>query len=157
MGMLVDGKWIADDLRFRSSGDGNFIRPTTSFRGFVTADGSSGFAAELNRYHLYVALPCPWAHRTLLLRALKGLEHAIPISIVAPWTLENGWTFESYPGATGDQVNGANYLYELYLKADPDYTGRVTVPVLWDTKTNIRRNHADAQQRVQCVRATSGR
>ena len=95
MGMLVDGKWIADDLRFRSSGEGNFIRPTTSFRSFVTADGSSGFAAELNRYHLYVALPCPWAHRTLLLRALKGLEHAISISIVAPWTLENGWTFES--------------------------------------------------------------
>jgi glutathionyl-hydroquinone reductase len=145
MGMLVDGKWIADDLRFRSSGDGNFIRPTTSFRGFVTADGSSGFAAELNRYHLYVALPCPWAHRTLLLRALKGLEHAIPISIVAPWTLGNGWTFESYPGATGDQVNGANYLYELYLKADPDYTGRVTVPVLWDTKTNTIVNNESAE------------
>jgi glutathionyl-hydroquinone reductase len=134
MGMLVEGNWIADDQHLRNSGDGNFIRPNTSFRGYV--NGSSGFAAEPNRYHLYVALSCPWAHRTLLLRALKGLEDAIPISIVAPWTLENGWTFENYPGATGDQANGCTYLYELYLKAHRNYRGRVTVPVLWDTKTN---------------------
>jgi putative glutathione S-transferase len=136
MGMLVEGGWIADDQQLRNSGDGNFIRPNTSFRSYVTADGSSGFVAEPNRYHLYVALSCPWAHRTLLLRALKGLEDTIPISIVAPWTLENGWTFESYPGATGDQANGSKFLYELYLKAHRNYTGRVTVPVLWDTKTN---------------------
>jgi glutathionyl-hydroquinone reductase len=135
MGMLVEGEWIADDQRFRNSDDGNFTRPNTSFRSRVTADGSSGFAAEPNRYHLYIALSCPWAHRTLLLRALKGLEDAIQISIVAPWTRENGWTFESYPGATGDQANGSKYLYELYLKARQSYTGRVTVPALWDTKT----------------------
>lgn len=136
MGMLVEGNWIAGDQQLRNSGDGNFIRPNTSFRSYVTADGSSGFAAEPNRYHLYVALSCPWAHRTLLLRALKGLEDTIPISIVAPWTLENGWTFENYPGATEDHANGCKYLSELYLKAHRNYTGRVTVPVLWDTKTN---------------------
>ena len=145
MGMLIEGNWIAEDQQLRNSGDGNFVRPNTSFRSYVTADGSSGFVAERNRYHLYVALSCPWAHRTLLLRALKGLEEAIPISIVAPWTLENGWTFESYPGATGDQANGAKYLYDLYLKAHRDYTGRVTVPVLWDTKTNTIVNNESAE------------
>jgi putative glutathione S-transferase len=136
MGMLVEGTWIAADEHLRNAGDGNFIRPNATFRSHVTADGSSGFVAEPNRYHLYVALPCPWAHRTLLLRVLKGLEDAIPISIVAPQMLENGWTFENYPGATGDRANGCKFLYELYLKADRNYTGRVTVPVLWDTKTN---------------------
>jgi putative glutathione S-transferase len=136
---------IADDQQLRNSGNGNFIRPNTSFRSYVTADGSSGFAAEPNRYHLYVSLSCPWAHRTLLLRALKGLEDTIPISIVAPWTLENGWTFESYPGATGDQANGSKYLYELYLKTHRNYTGRVTVPVLWDTKTNTIVNNESAE------------
>ncbi|MGC1294621.1 MAG: glutathione S-transferase family protein [Alloacidobacterium sp.] len=145
MGMLVDGKWIADDQRFRNSGDGNFIRPSTSFRSYVAADGSSGFAAEPNRYHLYVALSCPWAHRALLLRALKGLEDAISISIVAPWTLENGWSFESYPGATGDRANGFRYLYEVYLRAHQSYTGRVTVPVLWDTRTNTIVNNESAE------------
>jgi putative glutathione S-transferase len=136
MGMLIEGDWIADDHKLRNSSDGNFVRPNTSFRSCVTADGSSGFPAEPGRYHLYVGLSCPWAHRTLLLRALKGLEAAVPISIVAPWTLEKGWTFESYPGATADLANGCKYLYELYLKAYAAYTGRVTVPVLWDTQTN---------------------
>jgi glutathionyl-hydroquinone reductase len=145
MGMLVEGDWIADDQRFRNTGDGRFIRPKTSFRNFVTADGSSGFAAEPNRYHLYVSLSCPWAHRTLLLRALKGLEDAVPISIVAPWTHENGWTFEDYPGATGDQCNGFKYLYELYLRSRRGYTGRVTVPVLWDIKTNTIVNNESAE------------
>jgi glutathionyl-hydroquinone reductase len=145
MGMLVEGDWIADDQRLRNARDGNFIRPKTSFRNCVTADGSSGFAAEPNRYHLYVSLSCPWAHRSLLLRALKGLEDAIPISIVAPWTGENGWTFESYPGATGDRCNDFRYLYELYLKSRRSYTGRVTVPVLWDTKTNTIVNNESAE------------
>jgi putative glutathione S-transferase len=145
MGMLVDGNWTADDERLRNSDDGNFVRPNTSFRSYVTADGSSGFAAEPNRYHLYVALSCPWAHRTLLLRALKGLEEAIPVSIVAPWTLEEGWSFASYPGATGDQANGSKYLYELYLRAHHNYTGRVTVPTLWDTKTNTIVNNESAE------------
>jgi putative glutathione S-transferase len=145
MGMLVEGDWIADDQRLRNSGDGNFVRPNASFRNHVTADGSSGLAAEPHRYHLYVALSCPWAHRTLLLRALKGLEDAIPISIVAPWTLDSGWTFESYPEATGDQANGARYLYELYLNSHRSYTGRATVPVLWDTKTNTIVNNESAE------------
>jgi putative glutathione S-transferase len=145
MGMLVEGDWIADDQRLRNARDGNFIRPKTSFRSCVTADGSSGFAAEPNRYHLYVSLSCPWAHRSLLLRALKGLEDAIPISIVAPWTGENGWTFENYPGATGDRCNDFRYLYELYLKSRRSYTGRVTVPVLWDTKTNTIVNNESAE------------
>jgi glutathionyl-hydroquinone reductase len=145
MGMLVDGNWIADDQRLRNSGDGNFIRPNTVFRSHVTADGSSGFAAERNRYHLYVSLSCPWAHRTLLLRALKGLEDTVAISIVAPWTLENGWTFESHPGATGDKANGSKYLYELYLRTDRNYTGRATVPVLWDTKTKTIVNNESAE------------
>jgi glutathionyl-hydroquinone reductase len=152
MGMLVDGSWIADDQRLRNSDDGSFVRPNTSFRSYVTADGSSGFVAESNRYHLYVALSCPWAHRTLLLRALKGLEDTIPISIVAPWTLENGWTFESYPGATGDQANGSKYLYQLYLKAHHKYTGRVTVPILWDTKTKtiVSNESAEIVRMLNC-------
>jgi glutathionyl-hydroquinone reductase len=144
MGMLVAGDWIADDQRFRNAGDGNFIRPGAAFRSLVTADGSSGFAAEPNRYHLYVSLSCPWAHRALLLRALKGLESVLPISIVAPWTHGNGWTFENYPGATGDQCNGLKYLYELYVRSRSSYTGRVTVPVLWDTRTNTIVNNESA-------------
>jgi putative glutathione S-transferase len=136
MGMLVDGEWLADDERYRRSNDGAFVRPESAFRGFVTADGSSGFPAEPRRYHLYAALSCPWAHRALIMRALKGLEECIPVSIVAPWTHGEGWSFADYPGATGDGVNGAAYLHDIYRRADPRYTGRVTIPVLWDTLTS---------------------
>ncbi len=109
----------------------------------MTADGSagptgsSGFHAEANRYHLYVSLACPWAHRTLLMRTLKGLEGVIPFSVVHPLMLENGWTFdEDFDAATGDSLYQNEYLYQLYLHADKDYTGRVTVPVLWDKQKN---------------------
>ena len=136
MGMLVEGEWLADDERYRRSDDGAFVRPGSAFRAFVTADGSSGFPAEPRRYHLYAALSCPWAHRALILRALKGLEECIPVSIVAPWTHGEGWSFADYPGATGDGVNGFANLHEVYRRADQRYTGRVTVPVLWDTHTS---------------------
>lgn len=136
MGMLVEGEWLADDERYRRSDDGAFVRPGSAFRSFVTADGSSGFPAEPRRYHLYAALSCPWAHRALIMRALKGLEECIPVSIVAPWTHGEGWSFADYPGATGDRVNGFANLHEVYRRADQRYTGRVTVPVLWDTHTS---------------------
>lgn len=136
MGMLVDGAWVDDDERYRRSDDGAFVRPGSAFRGIVAADGSSDFPAEHRRYHLYVALSCPWAHRALIMRALKGLEDCIPVSIVAPWTCGEGWSFAVYPGATGDRANGFTYLHEIYRRADPHYTGRVTVPVLWDTRTS---------------------
>ncbi len=127
MGFLVDGQWVTDaeDTRYR---DGRFHRADARFRNWVTADGSSGFPAESGRYHLYVSLACPWAHRTLIFRTLKGLEPHIGVSRVSPLMLENGW--ELPPGA--DPVNGARCMWEVYRKADPHYTGRASVPVLWD-------------------------
>lgn len=135
MGLLVDGVWQEDGIRTK---DGHFIRPTTSYRNWVTADGSAGpsgeggFKAEPGRYHLYVALSCPWAHRTIIFRKLKALESAIGMSIVSPDMLDQGWTFNKEEGSTGDTLNGTSKLSEIYLLADPKYTGRVTVPVLWD-------------------------
>ncbi|MGK4445317.1 glutathione S-transferase family protein [Yersinia enterocolitica] len=138
MGQLVDGKWKDIWYDTKSTG-GHFKRSTSQFRNWVTADGQAGpqgkagFKAEANRYHLYVSLACPWAHRTLLMRTLKGLESLISVSVVHPLMLENGWTFaRDFPAATGDELYQLDYLYQLYLRADPDYTGRVTVPVLWD-------------------------
>jgi len=134
-GLLIEGSWLADDEAHRRSKEGAFIRPQSSFRRFVTADGSSGLPAEPGRYHLYAALSCPWAHRALILRALKGLEDTISLSIVAPWTTGFGWSFAEYPGSTKADVNDTDFLYQVYQKADPRYTGRVTVPLLWDKKT----------------------
>ncbi|WP_019212470.1 glutathione S-transferase family protein [Yersinia massiliensis] len=138
MGQLVDGKWKDIWYDTKSTG-GHFKRSTSQFRNWVTADGQAGpqgkagFKAEANRYHLYVSLACPWAHRTLLMRTLKGLESLISVSVVHPLMLENGWTFaRDFPAATGDELYQLDYLYQLYLRADPDYSGRVTVPVLWD-------------------------
>ncbi|MGJ8513899.1 glutathione S-transferase family protein [Carnimonas bestiolae] len=138
MGMLVDGVWHDVWYDTKSSG-GRFERSTSQFRHWLTADGSAGpsgeggFAAEKGRYHLYVSLACPWAHRTLIVRQLKGLEDFISVSVVHPLMLENGWTFDSdFHNATGDTLYGNDYLYQIYLKADPHYSGRVTVPVLWD-------------------------
>ncbi|CQH57297.1 glutathione S-transferase family protein [Yersinia frederiksenii] len=138
MGQLVDGKWKDIWYDTKSTG-GHFKRSTSQFRNWVTADGQAGpqgkagFKAEANRYHLYVSLACPWAHRTLLMRTLKGLESLISVSVVHPLMLENGWTFaRDFPAATGDELYQLDYLYQLYLRADADYTGRVTVPVLWD-------------------------
>lgn len=141
MGLLVDGRWH-DQWYDTSKTGGRFVRSDTQFRNWITANGSagpsgeSGFKAEAGRYHLYVSLACPWANRTLILRAVKGLEDIISVSVVNPHMAENGWTFESGPGVIADPVGQADYLYEVYLRADPDYSGRVTVPVLWDLQRN---------------------
>ena len=131
MGFLVEGVWKDLPRDVRSTG-GEFIRPESPFRDRVTADGSSGFKAEAGRYHLYVSLACPWAHRTVIFRKLKGLEKAISLSIVDPLMDADGWVFSDRPGCVPDSVNGASCLYEIYLRARPDFSGRVTVPVLWD-------------------------
>jgi glutathionyl-hydroquinone reductase len=137
MGMLVNGEW-RDVTYDTSSTDGRFERPSSAFRNWVTADGSAGltgtggFVAERGRYHLYVSLACPWAHRTLIMRRLKGLKDVVSLSVVHWQMRELGWTFSPGPCVTGDPVNGAQALYEVYLAADQRYSGRVTVPVLWD-------------------------
>ncbi|MGR3709301.1 MAG: glutathione S-transferase family protein [Alterinioella nitratireducens] len=138
MGLLVDGTW-QDQWYDTDATDGAFKRQESQFRNWVTADGSAGpsgeggFKAESGRYHLYVSHACPWANRTMIFRALKGLNDHIGVSVVHPDMLGEGWTFdEDFPGATGDDLFGARYLREVYLKADPDVTTRVTVPVLWD-------------------------
>ncbi len=129
-GMMIDGQWRNE--AYQKDTQGRFLRNPTTFRHQITADGSSGFPAEANRYHLYVSSACPWAHRTLIMRRLKGLEDAISLSIVDPFMGDDGWFFADFPGSIPDSVNGAKYLREIYAKADPNYTGRVTVPVLWD-------------------------
>jgi len=142
MGLLVAGQWQNSWYDTKATG-GHFERSAAQFRNWVTADGApgpagrGGFTAAGHRYHLYVSLACPWAHRTLLLRKLKGLETLIPVSVVHPLMLEHGWTFGTdFPGATGDPLYHKNFLYQLYLQADPHYSGRTTVPVLWDTLEN---------------------
>jgi putative glutathione S-transferase len=132
-GMLVEGEWKTE--RQWKNTDGRFVRSTTRFRDWVTADGKSGFAAEAGRYHLYIAWACPWAHRTAIMRRLKGLEEVIGLSAVGSFMGEDGWAFYDEPGVIPDPVNGAHYLREVYAKAAPDYTGRVTTPVLWDKET----------------------
>ncbi|MEX1311936.1 MAG: glutathione S-transferase family protein, partial [Candidatus Sulfomarinibacteraceae bacterium] len=134
MGMLVNGNWTDQWYDTKSTG-GKFVRKASAFRHQVTADGSSGYKAESGRYHLYVSLACPWAHRTLIYRKLKGLEEHIPISVVNPLMLADGWTFEPADGVIPDPVNGFDKLHQVYTAADPDYTGRVTVPILWDRET----------------------
>jgi glutathionyl-hydroquinone reductase len=130
MGKLVKGLWL--DEWYASDAKGHFVRDETQFHQVVMADGSSGHAAEAGRYHLYVSLACPWAHRTLIARQLKGLQDTISLSIVHPHMGEQGWELADYPGTLPDTVNHARYLHEVYTKAKPDYSGRVTVPVLWD-------------------------
>jgi len=127
MGMLVEGEWRVEGLR--TDDEGRFVRSITTFRDRVSADGSSGFPAEEGRYHLYVSWACPWAHRTAILRKLKGLEGVISLSSVQPYMGEDGWAFS---GGFPDPLHGAGLLREIYTRADPDYTGRVTTPVLWD-------------------------
>ncbi len=137
MGLLVDGVW-RDKWYDTKESAGRFVRGESVFRNWVTADGSvgpsgeGGFEAEPDRYHLYVSLACPWAHRTLIFRALKGLDGMIDVSIVHWNMAENGWTFKAEDGATGDRLLGSDFMYQVYTKAKPDYSGRVTVPVLWD-------------------------
>jgi putative glutathione S-transferase len=133
LGVLIDGKWVPE--REQEDKEGKFVRPSTTFRNWITADGSSGFQAEPDRYHLYVSLACPWAHRTLIMRQLKGLTDAISVSLVDPVIDQNSWEFSDAPGSIPDVVNQTQYLWQVYLKAEPDYSGRVTVPVLWDKQT----------------------
>lgn len=150
MGLLQDGQWVDQWYDTKSTG-GNFVRTTTQFRNWVTADGSAGptgkggFKAESGCYHLYISLACPWASRTLIMRALKGLEDHISISVVHPLMLENGWTFEEGDGVIADTELNKDYLYQVYLAAQPDYSGRVTVPVLWDKKTKTIVNNESAE------------
>jgi glutathionyl-hydroquinone reductase len=142
MGVLVDGVWRTDWYDTKRTG-GRFLREATKFRDRVTADGSSGFPAEAGRYHLYVSLACPWASRTLVFRKLKKLEEAISVSIVDPEMGDDGWVFSTGPGCIPDTVNGFTYLHQVYTAAKPDYTGRVTVPVLWDkTRRTIVNNES---------------
>ncbi|HEY9763362.1 MAG TPA: glutathione S-transferase family protein [Trichocoleus sp.] len=143
LGQLVDGRWTTDWTERNEKGQ--FQRMPTQFHRWITADGSSGFRAEPNRYHLYVSLGCPWAHRTVLLRALKGLEEVIGISIVDPVVSDQGWRFSNWPGCIPDSVNGAEYLWQIYVKATSTYTGRVTVPVLWDKQTQTIVNNESRQ------------
>ncbi|WP_343551693.1 glutathione S-transferase family protein [Pantoea sp.] len=143
--MLVNGKWSAEWHPVQATDkQGGFVRQTSSFRHWITADGSSEFAAEADRYHLYVALICPWASRTLLARSLKGLEEVISVSVVEPQLGAQGWRFGDYPGADRDWLNKAEYIHELYTRADADFTGRATVPVLWDKKTQTIVNNESA-------------
>jgi len=144
MGMMVEGVWRDDWYDTRVSA-GAFVRPETAFRNRVSADGSTGFPAAAGRYHLYVAFACPWAHRTLVVRALKGLEDALPMSAVDPDNVAQGWAFTGAGGTTLDRANGCRFLHEVYKRARADYTGRVTVPVLWDTQTRTIVNNESAE------------
>lgn len=143
MGHLVAGKWTTAPQPVDE--DGRFARTETAFRDRITADGSSGFPAEAGRYHLYVAWACPWAHRTLIVRALKGLEQAVTISVVDPFMGDDGWWFSDAPGCIPDTVNGKKYLRDVYTLAKPDYTGSVTVPVLWDKQRKTIVNNESRQ------------
>ena len=137
MGLLVDGKWQTHNQR-RSDDEGKYQRSAAQFRNWITANGSAGisgsdgFQAEAGRYHLYVSLACPWAHRTMIFRRLKGLEDMIGLSVVHWFMGENGWSFEDGPGVVGDPISSASYIHNVYTRADPGYSGRASVPVLWD-------------------------
>ena len=150
MGLLVDGQWVDQWYDTKKTG-GRFVRTQTQFRNWITADGSAGptgqagYKAEADRYHLYVSLACPWASRTLMIRTLKGLEDMISISVVHPLMLEHGWTFEEGEGVIGDPIFQARYLHEVYTAVKPDYTGRVTVPVLFDKKTKTIVNNESSE------------
>lgn len=148
MGLLVDGVWQQDGNRTKG---GHYVRTDAGFRNWVTADGSAGpsgeggFAAEAGRYHLYVSLACPWAHRTVIFRKLRGLEKVISLSVVSPDMLKDGWTFNKDEGSTGDEVNGKSKLSEIYLLANPRYSGRVSVPALWDKKRKTIVNNESSE------------
>ncbi len=150
MGLLVDGVWHDEWYDTKSTG-GRFVRKDSAFRNWVTPDGApgpsgeGGFRAEAGRYHLYVSLACPWAHRTLIFRKLKKLEDVISVSVVDPYMGSEGWVFGDSPGTVPDTVNGARRLYEVYLKADPHYSGRVTVPVLWDKQRGTIVNNESSE------------
>jgi putative glutathione S-transferase len=139
MGLLVDGAWREDWYDTKKSG-GTFVRAASGFRKFVTADGSSGFPAASGRYHLYVAPACPWCHRTMILRMLKKLDGVVSMSVVEPLMLEGGWRFRE-----PDPLTGAHYMHEIYRRADAKYTGRASVPVLWDKATGTIVNNESSE------------
>jgi len=149
MGLLIDGKWHDQWYDTEKSG-GKFVRPESAFRNWVTADGSAGpsgeggYAAEAGRYHLYVSLACPWAHRTLIFRALKQLQGTIGVTVVEPLMLENGWELGEREAAASP-TPGVNYLYQVYLRADPGYSGRVVVPTLWDRRRETIVNNESSE------------
>lgn len=149
--MLVDGKWMENWQPVQKADEkGRFVRQVSGFRNWVTPDGAAGptgeggFKAEAGRYRLYVALICPWASRTLMARALKGLQDVIPVTVVNPTLTNQGWAFGGQEGADADPLFGSRYMHELYTRADPHYTGRATVPVLWDTHQNVMVNNESA-------------
>ena len=150
--MLINGKWVENWQPVQAKDEkGGFVRQTSSFRNWVTPDGRAGptgeggFAAEPGRYHLYVALICPWASRALIGRKLKKLENVISLSVVEPVLTEQGWRFGTYPGSNLDDVNGATYMHELYTRANPEISGRATVPVLWDKQRGTIVNNESAE------------
>jgi putative glutathione S-transferase len=148
MGILVNGEWRDEELPQETGAQGDFRRSDSRFRASVTGDGSSGFKAEPGRYHLYVAWGCPWAHRTLIYRAVKKLESAISVAYALPGVKDQGWTFEKndkYPDCPPDLVNGFHYLHEAYTAAEPRYTGKVTVPTLWDKKERTIVNNESSE------------
>jgi len=149
MGLLIEGKW--QDRAPNTDSGGRFVRTESQWRDWVTRDGKPaegrmrGFKAEPGRYHLYISLACPWAHRTLILRALKRLEGIISVSVVHHFMGEGGWTFKAEDGATGDTLYGLDFLHQIYAKADPAYSGRVTVPVLWDKQEKTIVNNESSE------------
>lgn len=150
MGLLIDGQWTDQWYDTKSTG-GRFVRSEAQFRNWITPDGSAGpsgeggFQAEPGRYHLYVSLACPWAHRTLVFRAIKQLDSMISVSVVNPLMARHGWTFEPDEGVVADHINHASYLHQLYTLAQPGYTGRVTVPVLWDKQRRTIVNNESSE------------
>ncbi|WP_415888966.1 glutathione S-transferase family protein [Neptuniibacter sp. SY11_33] len=151
MGLLIDGQWH-DQWYDTKSNKGEFVRNESQFRNWVTKDGSAGpsgkggFKAEAGRYHLYISLACPWAHRTLVMRELKGLTDYISVDVVHPLMFEHGWSFASdFATSSGDNLFGHDYLHQVYTQAEPSYSGRVTVPVLWDKQTNTIVNNESSE------------
>jgi putative glutathione S-transferase len=151
VGQLVEGRWSTEWYDTKKTG-GAFVRGQSGYRNWITPDGSAGptgeggFPAEAGRYHLYVSYACPWAHRTLIFRALKGLDDIIGVSVVSPkMPDETGWSFKTEEGSTGDSLYGSAFLYNIYQKADPAFTGRITVPVLWDKQRQTIVNNESAE------------
>ena len=150
MGVLVDGEW-RDQWYDTAAHGGRFVRKDTAFRHWITPDGApgptgdGGFAAEPGRYHLYVSLACPWAHRVLIMRALKGLEHVLPLSVTHWEMADQGWTFAPGPGVVPDPINNAEAIWQVYTAADPQYSGRATVPILWDKQRHTIVNNESAE------------
>jgi putative glutathione S-transferase len=144
MGLLIDGEWSEQWYDTDSTG-GRFVRKQSAFRDWIRADGSTPYAPEPGRYHLFVSLACPWAHRTLIVRRLKGLEDAIPVTVVDPFMGDLGWSFDPAGFGEGHPAHGLSHLHQLYQRADARYTGRVTVPVLWDVQTGTIVNNESSE------------